>query len=1280
MVGFIGVAIANRRLTHQNNQYKQAEKGWRNFEQRYSNLVLALPIGVFRLNKDLHNIYANEQCCDIFGLAADEIAGDGWLQYIYPGDRDSVMDHWQQVIDHGGPVSLEHRLLRPDGTVVWVHNQCVSEKNNQGQLEGIVGTLTDVSDRPHDGILWQTEQGFRRAIQAVPFPLMVHAEDGEMLQINSAWAEITGYTHADIPRVQDWTRRAYGERQHIVQSLINELYGLTNRRNNGEFAITTSDGSQRIWQFSSVPLEPLSDGRRVVMSMAADVTDNRRAEAALMESEERYRSIFVQAAVGLVNASFETKKFIDLNSRFCEMLGYSRKELMGKTVMDVTHPEDQGQILSDIQKLLDGEMPYFFHEKRYVRKDGSVFWSTTGVSVVRGADGKPKHTLAVVQDITEQKQQEIKRQEAEDQLRRSDQRFRNMVANMPGAIFRYVLRPDGTDQVIYISPGCQDIWELDAEILVSDAGILWDMMHPEDLGHVIEGVEESARTMAPWSIQWRITTPSGKLKWLDSVGRPERMDNGEIVWDAYVADVSDRTHAEEKLRQSEHRFRNMAANVPGAIFRYILHPDGSDGVVYMSPSCYELWEVEATDLSKDTKILWDMIHPDDLSAMVESVQVSARTLQPWYFQWRIVVPSGQLKWLQSSGRPERQDNGDVIWDSLILDVSDRKRAELALQDSEARFRLVTENMSDLVCLHSPDGRYLYVTPSCKALLGYEPDELLGRDPYAFFHPEECDRIWREFHQPALAGSQQLAVYRMRCKNGNYMWLETLTKPILADDGTVKHLQTTSRDVSDRVQVRQQLKHDALHDSLTGLPNRSLLLERLDLRLQKARAEPDFQFAVLFLDLDNFKVINDSLGHSVGDALLIAVAHQLQTFAYGTDMAARLGGDEFVLLLEDIEDLAEAVSVAEGILRNFERPLLLESGQREVFTSTSIGILPWNPSYHHSAEDLLRDADLAMYQAKRGGRGRYTVFSPEMHCQAMERLQLEQELRQGLENNEFVLYYQPIVALKTGAIRGFEALVRWQHPQRGLVSPETFIGIAEETGLIVPLGQWVLETACAQSTTWYRQFPDQNLRISVNLAVPQLQPQFLGSLDKALGESGLPGNRLTLEVTESLLVENFDAADRLLGQLRKRGVNVSIDDFGTGYSSLSYLHRLPADALKVDRAFVSPELPDARNQAIAESIVALSNLLELDAIAEGIETPDQLQWLRSIGCEFGQGYHFFAPLSVDDATQLLVQRTLALHHSAETPDTEAPDTNGDSSKGSGPNGKIPVIADPAGNSP
>ncbi|MEM9771773.1 MAG: EAL domain-containing protein, partial [Cyanobacteria bacterium P01_D01_bin.73] len=890
---------------------------------------------------------------------------------------------------------------------------------------------------------------------------------------------------------------------------------LKQRTQQGEFAITTRSGSQRIWQFSAAPLEPLADGRRVVMSVAVDVTESRQAKADLVESGERYRSIYDQAAVGLVNASFIDKQFIDFNWRFCQMLGYSREELLTKTVIDITHPEDRKKILPDTKRLVNGEINCFFHEKRYIRKDGSSFWSSTGVSLVRDADGKPQHTLAVVRDISEKKRLELERQQTEVQLRRTEQRF-----------------------------------------------------------------------------------------------------------------------------------RNMAANVPGAIYRYTLHPDGSDRVLYMSRGCFELWEVGAEEVVDDASILWDMTHPDDLPEMVASVMESARSLTPWQFQWRIITPSGQLKWLEAAGRPERHDNGDVVWDSLILDVSDRKRAEIALEDNETRFRLVTENMSDLVCLHNPDGRYLYVTPSSQALLGYQPGDLLGRNPYEFFHPEDCDRVRNESHRPALQGNPQVMIYRMRCKNGNYVWLETLTKPILDSDDNVKHLQTTSRDVSDRVRAEQQLKHDALHDGLTGLPNRILLLERLGAALRRAKGHDEFQFAVLFLDLDNFKVINDSLGHSVGDALLLEVARRLKHLIRPTDVAARLGGDEFVLLLEGIDGLDDAVAVADRILEDFKSPLLLVG--REAFISPSIGVLTQDLEHHQTAEDLLRDADLAMYRSKQNGRSQYTVFNPKMYLKAIQRLQLEQELRRGIECQEFVLYYQPIVDLKSGAIRGFEALIRWQHPERGLIAPGEFIAIAEETQLIVPMGQWILETACEQMAVWLAQFPQQSLRMSVNLSVPQLQPKFLQNLDQALAKTGLPGEQLTLEVTESMLVENLEVVDGLLMQLKTRKVHISIDDFGTGYSSLSYLHRLPADALKIDRSFVSLNGPDSRNRAIAESIVTLSNLLELDAIAEGIETPEQLQWLRSMGCELGQGYYFSAPLSVEQATELLEQKVIANFPPAPTP--------------------------------
>ena len=601
-------------------------------------------------------------------------------------------------------------------------------------------------------------------------------------------------------------------------------------------------------------------------------------------------------------------------------------------------------------------------------------------------------------------------------------------------------------------------------------------------------------------------------------------------------------------------------------------------------------------------------------------------------EFTITTSDGSQRLWQFSSAPLGQlPDGRRVVISMAADITQLREAENSLRESEERLRLVTENMSDLVCLHSPDGRYLYLTPSSQTLLGYSPEELIGRNPEKLFHPDERERVSQQAYRSALNGISRPITYRIRQKTGEYIWLETLTKAIFDEQGQVTHLQSTSREVTARIQAEEQLKHDALHDGLTGLPNRNLLMERLDLALKRAKRYCEFHFALLFLDLDNFKVVNDSLGHLVGDELLLAVATQLMELIRETDLAARLGGDEFVILLEGLDEIEEAVRVAQRILDVLRSPL--QMAEREVFISTSIGIVVGASSYQN-AEELLRDADLAMYRAKKSGPGRYAMFDPAMHWQVVQRLHLENDLRLALENREFFLDYQPIVNLKTLVIQGFEALIRWQHPQRGLVSPREFIPIAEETGLILPLGRWVLHTACQQLAAWQAQFPDKPLRISVNLSVKQLQEKLLPQVEEVLTHYPLQDDSLVLEITESMLVQNVESTRDLLTQIQAKGIRFSIDDFGTGYSCLSYLHQLPVSHLKIDRTFVSPSQPDARHQLIAESIIALSNLLELKVIAEGVETLPQLQWLKKLGCELGQGFLFSPPVPAAQATELL----------------------------------------------
>lgn len=452
----------------------------------------------------------------------------------------------------------------------------------------------------------------------------------------------------------------------------------------------------------------------------------------------------------------------------------------------------------------------------------------------------------------------------------------------------------------------------------------------------------------------------------------------------------------------------------------------------------------------------------------------------------------------------------------------------------------------------------------------------------------------------------------------------------------RNLKILKQSIADRKQVEAQLLHNALHDPLTNLPNRALFMDRLGSAIKRIKRHQDYTFAVLFLDLDRFKVINDSLGHTVGDRLLIAIARCLENCLHPEDTVARLGGDEFVILLNDIKHVSDAIRVVKRIQKKLTLPFNL--GESEVFTSTSVGVALSKTGYNHP-EELLRDADTAMYRAKALGKSRYAIFDLDMHDCAVKLLQLETHLRRAIERQEFRIYYQPIVLLETGKLTGFEALVRWQHPARGLVFPTEFISVAEETGLIVPIGCWMLREACLQMHAWQSQFPKQRLTINVNLSTKQfLQPDLTEQISKILAETKMDARALKLEITESAIMENTESARSLLLQLKDLDIKLQMDDFGTGYSSLSYLHRFPIDGLKIDRSFVNTMNSNRENIEIVQTIITLAHNLGMDVTAEGVETAQQLAQLRGMQCNHGQGY-FFSKATDYQSAQALIAKNL-----------------------------------------
>ncbi len=566
-----------------------------------------------------------------------------------------------------------------------------------------------------------------------------------------------------------------------------------------------------------------------------------------------------------------------------------------------------------------------------------------------------------------------------------------------------------------------------------------------------------------------------------------------------------------------------------------------------------------------------------------------------------------------------------------------------------RYRVLVKHISDLVSHHSLDGRYQWLSPSTKVTLGYTPHELVGTDPHDLIHADDAARVREEGFNTILSGYASTAVsrYRIQHKEGSFVWFESLIEPVRDANGEIIQFQVTSRDVTERQAFEDELHRRAHHDPLTGLANRVLFTLRLDTVVEFSRftdlGGEEVGYAVLYLDLDRFKAVNDTLGHAAGDELLVEVARRLQASTRAFDTVARIGGDEFAILIEHTDVEEAAIHAAKRIKAAFNEPFLLAGHTRSLSASIGIAI---GRADHASAGEVLREADLAAYEAKADGRDGWSLFTPALRAASDHRRRIEADLEDAIGNRELVVAYQPIIDLETGLLHGLEALVRWNHPELGLISPEAFLGVAEETGQITNLDHWVMSESLTQLDRWSRELGQTlDLKMAVNCSARDIHdPKFAGNVRSLLSATGTGRGQLIVEITESLLVDDPLRVAAVLRSLRDQdGIEFSMDDFGTGYSSLSVVHALPVDKVKVDRAFVRRMHEDDAALGMVKTVIGFAHTMGTRVVAEGIETPRQLLDLRALGCEYGQGFLLSKPLRPDQVSQCLRSGGPWRHH-------------------------------------
>ncbi len=1189
-------------------------------EERFRNIVENASDIIYVHDLEGNYLSINKAAERIIGYSREEAMKMNVRQIATPEHLERTLHQLKKKTEGVDQTSYEMDCITKDGRRLTLEINSTAIRKD-GLPVGVQGIARDVTERRQAEERLRESEEFNRSIIDSSLDCIKTLDlEGNLLSLSTNGQAVMCIKNIEPFLNTSWIDFWEGADREAARSAVKSARVGKTGRFVGFFR--TFDGEPKWWDVQVSPILDAAGKPTRLLAVSRDITEGKRAEDAVRESEAKFRTLAETASDAIITIDGDgIISFV--NAGTVNIFGHSAASMIGQRLtMLIPERFREAHTAGLKQYIQTGKrsIPWKAVELPGLHRDGHEIQLELSFAEY-DKDGHRFFT-SVIRDISERKRAQEALKQSEANLAAA-QRITHLgsweleVNNVNDAKENKVRWSDEVYRIFGYKP---------KQFAVTSASV-YAAVHPEDRAFVSEKFTEAVVENKFLDIEVRIVLPDGSERLVharaettydETSGNPSKMVGT-------IQDITQRKRNEEALKESESRFRDLFENANDLIYTHDMK-----GLFTSLNRAGEL----ITGYTREealTKNIIDVVAPDSLKAAREMTQRKlANEDVATTYEIDIVAKGGRLVSLELSTRLIHRHGVPVGVQGIGRDITERKRTDRALKESENRYRQLGEGIFHQVWTANPDGRADYVNSRTLEYFNKTQKEMLGDGWQSVVHPDDLRECLRRWSSSLTTGELYTTEFRLRRHDGEYRWHRATATCSRDIDGKIVKWFGTNTDISDQKASEEKLNYYARHDTLTHLPNRVEFMNHLKAAIERAGDNSLARFAVLFLDLDRFKVVNDSLGHAIGDHLLIAIAERLKTCVRPGDVVARLGGDEFTILLNRTGGPDVVARVAERVQQYLAKPFKIDN--YEVFTSASIGIMV-SDEIMRSAEDFLRDADSAMYRAKESGKARYEIFDREMHVRNIKLLQTETDLRHAVDRNEFEVLYQPIVDLDTGAISEFEALIRWRHPIRGLVGPGEFVGVAEETGLIIDIGRWVLEESCRQIAIWQKNLPTP-LSVSVNLSARQLMhPSLTKQVVHALTKTGLKAEQLKLEVTESTVMEHSEKALSILNELAALGVSISTDDFGTGYSSLSYLQRFQFNRLKIDRSFIE-KMDDEKGEAIVKTILMLGENLDIEVVAEGIETNDQLIHLKRLGCRLGQGYLFARPARANDARDLI----------------------------------------------